>query len=141
MKTSVYNQISQLIPSGTYTTFQVIASSVMMDTDSTCSPIQRTLLWIALVGVTIACSISSLYGDKDVTYSISFPDWVNVYFPPSIIHTLFATLSLLVIVLIDQPTFLCLFNITLDDVLVRSVPVIYSSFVLAIYGMLFKIPN
>lgn len=140
METSVINRVSQLIPAGTYATFQMIASTIIgaPAAGGQCATDQIVLLWITLVGVVIACFISSYVGDVGVGYAIK-SKWLTRLLPPSLVHAMFAVSALLVITLVNQTTFGCLFGVELDDTVIRAVPIIYSSVVVIVYSTLFVI--
>jgi hypothetical protein len=143
---ATYTRVSQLIPSGTYTTFQLIASTVGVaggpDTPA-CELAQTILLWLAVAMVSIACFVSSFVGDATVKYATSVTinlPMLERFTPPRVIHAILATVALLVIILVDQATFECLTGVILDPVIVRSVPIVTGTIVVSVYGFLFSLP-
>ena len=142
----MYNQLSQLVPGCSYLAFTTVQASILGTTTLDCNIEQYVLLWITLVVFSLICFTSSLVGDSNVEYApilttelSKIPILKKIFHPP-FVHSVFATFAFLIITIFNSPTFSCLFSYIPDTTLVQTLPLLTGSTLLAIYGMVFKIP-
>jgi hypothetical protein len=145
--TDLYNRLSQLIPGCLYLTYSTVQSTILGNTVTGCATDQNILLWIAISLFSILCFGSSIIADANVQYIPPMTQWLvdhpklKAVLPPAGVHAMFATLVFLTIVIFNPPTFSCLFSTMVSSTLVKSLPILGGSFLLASYGMMFNIPT
>lgn len=145
--TSIYQRLSQLIPGCLYLEYNTIQATILGNTVNLCSIEQNILLWITLLGFSMICFVSSAMADSNVTFISSANSFINKYpilkylLIPWVVHAGLATIAFLVIVIFNPPTFNCLFQGQPDTTLAQVLPILTSTFLISVYGMLFDIPN